>query len=114
MKTSNNSVVTKQDLQQLKGELKGDIQRLDRKIYGVEKVLRFEIKQSANETKEELKEEMSKNTSKILDTFDKFVKEIITSREERTVVAGRLSEQSDKIERVEKDIEKLKTHIFPH
>ena len=113
--TKNDSPASKKDLAKVKKNLKGEIKKLDTKIDGVEKrldakidgverSLRAEIKITAQETKEDLKKEMSKNTSKILNTFDKFLKEIVDSREERIVVSEKLSNHEDRIEKVEKHV----------
>ena len=69
-----------------------------------EKALRAEIKITAQETKRDLKEEMSKNTSKILNTFDRFLKEIIDSRQERVLVSKTLSDHEDRLVKIEKRV----------
>ena len=106
--TKNSSPATKKDLKKAKNDLNKKIdgveKRLDEKIDGVEKSLRAEIKITAKETKQDLKEEMSKNTSKILNTFDKFLKEIIDSRQEREIVSKELSEHEERIDKLEKHV----------
>ncbi len=102
--TKDDVSAVKKDLAKVKKNLKGEIKKLDAKIDGVERSLSAEIKITAQETKEDLKKEMSKNTSKILNTFDKFLKEIVDSREERIVVSEKLSNHEDRIEKVEKHV----------
>ncbi len=88
----------------LDAKIDGVEKRLDAKIDGVEKSLEAKIEITAQETRQDFKQEMSKNTSKILNTFDKFLKEILDSRQERILVSEKLSDHEDRIERVEKHV----------
>ena len=108
MKKTKSLPASKQDLKNTEKKLDKKIdsveKKLDKKIDSVEKILREEIKLTAEETKRELKEEMMKNTSKILNIMDKFLPEIKASREERKAVNYRLSNHRDRIEKLEKTI----------
>lgn len=100
----NTSPATKSDILHLDKKIDGVEKRLDKKIDDMEKVLRQEIKITVQESKEEMKMEMSKWGSKILNTVDKFLKEILNSRQEREVVSKQLSEHEDRINRLEKHV----------
>ena len=95
---------TKKDLEKVGNKLGKRINQLDGKIDATEKVLREEIKLTANETKEEMKRETSKWASKILNTFDKFIKEIVDSRQEREIVSKQLANHEERIESLERSV----------
>ena len=77
----------------------------------LEQVLRSEIRLTAKETKEEIKEEISQSQSQILDTLDKFLKELEVSRQERTIAAHQLSRTNEKLENHERRIAVLEEKI---
>lgn len=108
MVKDNTQPATKKDLTKtekvLRAELKETEKSLRKDLQATEQSLRSEIKLSTAEVKRDFKEELSKHTSKILSTFDKFLKEIVASREERVIVAGKLSEHEERIERLEKQV----------
>ena len=122
--------VTKRDLQELAtkkefrrvvgrldkkiGQLDKKIGQLDKKIDGVEKGLRAEMRVVVEQAKEEIREDISQSTSKVLNTLDGFLKEIAASREERVIVGHRVLQHSERIEDHEKRIGVLeqKTAVF--
>lgn len=113
-KTYSNNLITKP---YLKRELKREIyslekrldKKFDRRFDLTERVLRAEIATSVSETKEELKEYVSQATDKILTRIDPVLKEVLASREERTIVAHQVSELRDQADNHEERIEKLET-----
>ena len=52
-------------------------------------------------TKFDLKEALTQLKSDIFDKFDAFIKEVRDSHEERTIVAGQISDLSDRVEKLE-------------
>lgn len=100
MKSSKNNIATKSDLLKLEDQLTKIIQTVEKKLHA--EIIRVRIDMDG--LKQELKDEMSKNTSKILDTFDKFVSEIKTAREEKEVISYRLSNHEERIERLEQTV----------
>lgn len=103
----------KGDIKTVKDELKGDIKELDDKIEKVEKSLRLDIQFSIKETEERLDDKARQYRDQILTKMDKFMGEIKDSREERILVAEKQTEHTDQIERLEKDVDKLKSSVFP-
>jgi len=99
MKTKSNNLllrlVTKEDLAQL------------------EKILRTEIRLTAEETKAEIKEEISQSSSKVLSVLDEFLKELEASQDERTLSAHQQEQTTEKLENHELRITALEGQKYP-
>lgn len=52
-------------------------------------------------TKFDLKEALSRLKSDIFDKFDALIKEVRDSHEERTILAGQISDLNDRVEKLE-------------
>lgn len=94
----------KQTEQMLRKDLDQAVDTLRTEGKQREQVLRAEIRISAGETKEDMREEVRQSTNTILNSFDKYVKEVVDSREERVVVAGKISEHETRIESLENQV----------
>lgn len=108
MTKDNSQPATKKDLKQTEQAIRKDLDQavdtLRTETKKTEQILREEIKLSAKETKEEMGEEMRQNTNKILNTFDEYLKEVVDSREERVIVAGKIYEHEARIEELENQV----------
>lgn len=89
-----------------KEELKAEVAKLATKeeLKTVERVLRAEIRVTADEIKSEIREEIKQSSSKILDVLDGFLVEMRTSEEERTIAAHQISNHDDRISVLEQKV----------
>jgi outer membrane murein-binding lipoprotein Lpp len=85
-------------------ELKQRIDTLDKKIDQREMSLLAEIRLTANETKEDMRQEFSTRIDKLYNHMDAFIKEIRDSRDERTVVGHRLKNHDDRLNKLESSV----------
>lgn len=100
----NNLPATKADLDKAVAKLatKEELAKLATRLDQTEEILRTEIRLTAEETKEEIREEIKQSSSKILNVLDSFLGEIKTSQEERIISSHQLSNHEDRITTLEK------------
>lgn len=92
---------TKDDLKQF--ATKDDLKQFATKkeLEHTERILRAEIRLSAESVKVELREDMKHMESRIIDHLDSFLAEVKASSEEREVVSYRLSDHEERLTKLE-------------
>jgi len=100
-----NKPVTSSEFKKELSKLSGQIKALDKKIDGREMSLLAEIRITAEETKEDMRQEFRTRIDKLYNHMDAFIKEIRDSRVEQTIL-------SHKVTGHESRIGKLETTVF--
>lgn len=77
---------------------------IDKRFDATEKVLRMEIKLSAENTKEEIKTFFTESVSRIMDSVDVFMVEIKASREERIIMSHQIARCSERLDVLEEKL----------
>ena len=105
-------LATKEELKKL--ATKEELEKLATKkeLKGVEQALRIEIRLANQETKEEIKKEITQSKSQMLDVLDKFLGELDTSRDERAIDAEQKSRDRKKLENHGRRIKNLEQRVF--
>lgn len=80
------------------------ITALDQKIEQRERSLLAEIRITANETKEDMRQEFRTRIDKLYNHMDAFIKEIRDSRDERAVIGHRLEDYENRISKLESSV----------
>ena len=117
-------------LNELKAETKKIVKSLGKKITAVDKrltavdkrltneieitkaILREEIRITAKETKQEIKEEITRQNQKMFNTMDSFLQEILKSREEQVLIPHQISDHELRISNLEAKAGQTKTRSF--
>ncbi len=93
----NNSLATKKELQQETTALRKDTATLRKGVT----VLEVHLKASILATEQRLSDQAKQYRDQILNTFDKYLKEVLDSRQERVFISARLTDHEERLEKLE-------------
>ena len=124
LKNNDDAPATKGDLKMVKGDLHSDMKQME---VGIRKDMKAELAnllaltrldrdEQTKEIYENIREMMKQQSSQFYNYVDAFMKEIRDAETERTIVAGQLSDNGDKLENHEFRIntleKKMKTPLL--
>lgn len=89
------------NLRSTEAKLNKKIEAVNQKIDVAEKILREDIRLTAEETIEKMDEKSRLYRDQILTKFDQFLGEIVTAREERVLVSHHLDDHEERLVKLE-------------
>ena len=95
-----------------KKEFQTGIKKVYKRFETLEAVLRAEIRITAKEAKEEIREEFRAGNNRLYNLVDGFLKEIKQTREEQVLIPHQISNHEIRISKLEKKVNQVKTPAF--